>query len=124
MILPLAHGERRHCPDTRGGRGPAHFLVNHQRKWDLSPTLDRIKQRNRYLVCAGIALLLAGVSLCEDDKQRALPATPADEKPPVSNEHTMKWTTFTDKGVELSVEVQSTVTAHSSPDSHLHSVTL
>ena len=62
--------------------------------------------------------------MCEDDKQRALPATSADEKPPVSNEHTVKWRIFTDKGIELELEVQSTVTAHPSPDSLLHSVTM
>ena len=124
IILPLAHGECRHCPNTRGDRGLADFLVIYERKRDLFPTLDGIKQRNRYIVCAGIALLLAGVSMCEDDKQRALPATSADEKPPVSNEHTVKCRIFTDKGFELTLEVQSTVTAHPSPDSHLHSVTV
>ena len=60
--------------------------------------------------CAGIALLLAGVStvcLCEDESKSTSAAPSAEAQPPTSNEHTAKWRLYTNKAAQLAKEVQS-----------------
>lgn len=62
-----------------------------------------------------MALLLAGAStvcLCENESKRVLPAISAEGKPPMSNEYTAKWQIYKDKSLQLTLEVQSIVSAH------------